>query len=294
MNSTKFEAIGTHWNIDIDGDASVDVFARIRERIEIFESAYSRFRANSLVSKMSREAGTYQLPEDAKPMIDLYEKLYKITGGAFTPLIGSLLAEAGYDSAYSLTPKELHTPPKWDDVLDYHFPTLTLKKPAMLDFGSLGKGYAIDLVGEMLDQQGIHSYCVDAGGDMRYRNTEGKPLRIGLEDPGNAGKVIGVATIKNESLCGSAGNRRAWDKFHHIMDPRTLGSPRHLLTAWTVADSTLIADAMATCLFLVSPTDLLPHFDFEYLILRPDYTVEMSKGFPGEVFEAGQQLTANG
>lgn len=286
MNSTKFEATGTHWTIDIDGDSSVDVFSRIRERIETFESIYSRFRANSIISKMGKDAGAYQLPDDAKPMLDLYEKLYKITAGAFTPLIGSLLAEAGYDSTYSLTPKELHTPPTWDEVLEYSFPTLTLKKPAMLDFGSLGKGYMIDLVGEMLDQQGIHSYCVDAGGDMRYRNSQNEPLRVGLEDPGDPGKVIGVATLKTgQSLCGSAGNRRAWNKFHHIMDPRTLGSPRHLLTAWTVAESTLIADAMATCLFLASPTNLLPHFDFEYLILRPDYTVEMSKGFPGEVFE---------
>lgn len=286
MNSIKFEAIGTHWSIDIDGDIPVDVFDRIRGRIEVFENIYSRFRPNSLVSTMSQKADTYLLTDDAKPMLDLYEKLYKITRGAFTPLIGSLLAEAGYDASYSLTPKELHTPPKWEDVLDYSFPTLTLEKSAKLDFGSLGKGYMIDTVGEMLDQQSIHSYCVDAGGDMRYRNSQNEPLRVGLEDPGDPGKVIGVATLKTgQSLCGSAGNRRAWDKFHHIMDPRTLGSPRHLLTAWTVAKTTLIADAMATCLFLVSPTDLLPHFDFEYLILRPDYTVEMSKGFEGEVFE---------
>lgn len=282
----EFEAIGTHWKIDIQtsADHSSALFVQIRERIEVFEQTYSRFRQDSLVTKMSREPGNYQLPDDAKPMWLLYKQLYEITKGAFTPLIGSLLSEAGYDATYSLTPKELHKPLRWEDALDDDFPYIQVKQPVMLDFGSIGKGYLIDIVGEMIEAAGIHTYTINAGGDIRHRSADRAPSRIALEHPNDFSKAIGIATIGDQSLCGSAGTRRKWDKFHHIMDPRTLASPNHVITAWTIAKTTIIADAIATCLYLVPVEELIPHFEFEYLILRPDFSVSYSKGFKAELF----------
>ncbi len=284
-----FEAIGTRWRIDIYQDLSPDkrgeILRAIQTRIDVFDRDYSRFRQDSLVAKMAHESGTYALPQDAEAMITLYQRLYMITKGAFTPLIGQLLVEAGYDPKYSLLPKELHTPPTWEDALEYDFPRLTLKRPALLDVGAIGKGYLIDIVGELLQTFGIQAFCVDAGGDILYRHPEHQPLKIGLEHPANFEQVIGVATLTGEqSLCGSAGNRRAWREFHHIMDPRTLASPKHISAVWTVASTTLLADAMSTCLFFVSPQTLLKYYAFDYLIVRPDYSVDHSPGFPAELF----------
>ncbi|MFA4872338.1 MAG: FAD:protein FMN transferase [Patescibacteria group bacterium] len=105
----SFEAIGTHWQIDVYDKRAQKIeraalFKEIRERIEEFDRTYSRFRDDTLVSAMARAAGTYTLPFDAQPLMDLYLSLYQATGGAFTPLIGDTLAEAGYDAQYSLPP----------------------------------------------------------------------------------------------------------------------------------------------------------------------------------------------
>lgn len=284
--TTEFEAIGTHWHIDLK--TSVDtstLVSHIRERIEKFEAVYSRFRPQSLITRMSQRAGTYTLPEDAEPMWTLYKELYQLTGGAFTPLIGSLLSEAGYDATYSLTPKTLHKPPAWEDVIDdSRYPEISLKKPVLIDVGSIGKGYLIDIVGTLLEENGIRDYCINAGGDIRHRSASSTPLRVALEHPMDFSLAAGMTTICNESLCGSAGSRRAWNQYHHIMDPRTLASPRHILTAWIKAKTTRIADALATCLFLVSAEELRPQFDFEYLILRPNMSAERSTGWKGELF----------
>ena len=113
-----------------------------------------------------------------------------------------------------------------------------------------------------------------------------EPLRIGLEAPDDADKAIGVATIKNQSICGSAGNRRVWEQYHHILNPHTLTSPTHIKAVWTVADSALIADAMSTCLFFVDPEKLTPSFAFDYVILYEDNTVRASDTFPGKLFFA--------
>ncbi len=285
-----FDAIGTRWQIDIDDPLTSTqrerLLNRVRERIAVFDKDYSRFREDSLVTAMSRHAGTYRLPEDAEPMFTLYQDLYRRTDGALTPLIGSVMEEAGYDARYSLIPKELHTPPAWDDVLDYHAPELTLKQPALLDVGAAGKGHLIDIIGTEITRFGIGSFCIDAGGDLLHHSAKGDPLRIGLEHPDDPQQVIGVATISNASLCGSAGNRRTWDRFHHIIDPRTLTSPREIVATWTTATDALIADALATSLFFVPAERLTDGYDFEYLVLHKDFSVTHSPAFPAELFTA--------
>ncbi|MBP9694943.1 MAG: FAD:protein FMN transferase [Candidatus Magasanikbacteria bacterium] len=284
----KFEAIGTHWQIDLSSkneNVNLDsLFKLTKQRIEEFERNYSRFRSDSLFTKMSKDSGIYTLPEDAKPLFDLYEKLYKLTDGAFTPLIGQTLSDAGYDAAYSLTPKKIQPPPSWIDTIEYNFPTLTLHKPALLDVGAAGKGYLVDIVASILDKHGITSYCVDAGGDIVYKTDSNKTLSIGLENPKNFDEVIGVAHIKNQSICGSSGSRRKWKNFHHTINPHTLESPKDTLAVWVVADSGLLADTLTTCLSFVDAQKLTTTYSFEYVLLKSDMSCVKSVNFPGEIF----------
>lgn len=288
MITYNFEAIGTGWSIDVLDHLSEEnkqsLLGKIRERIELFDKTYSRFRKDSLVVEMSKKSGAYNLPPDALPLLALYKQLYHITDGAVTPLIGDVLSDAGYDASYSLQPRPLHHPNQWEDVLDYTYPKLTMKKPAILDFGAAGKGYLTDIIGELLSKNDIHNYCIDASGDFLYKSSEKKPLRIGLEHPENPKQVIGVAEITEGSLCGSAGNRRKWQGFHHIISPHTLKSPTHIAAVWVIAQTGLIADALTTSLFFTVPDKLEHYFDFKYVIVHTDYTIKKSHDFPGEFF----------
>lgn len=321
----KFDAIGTSWQIDIYENIAAaknsgalseadlqKIHEKIMARIAIFDKDYSRFRDDSLVADMSRKTGVYQLPDDAPEMMNLYYKLYALTGGSFTPLIGQTLVDAGYDAKYTLEAKEVGAitkPVTWTEALNYDTKknTLEMKRPELLDFGGIGKGYLIDIVGDILLENGIRNFCIDAGGDILHvcddENKSGSddasdipnpdtdpqseipPLRIGLENPENTKQVIGVVEIKNKSICGSSGNRRAWKNFHHIMNPHTGESSRKILASWVTAKKTVVADALATCLFFVPPSVLITGgFDFEYLILNNDFSVEKSGGFDAELF----------
>jgi thiamine biosynthesis lipoprotein len=57
--SFEFEAIGTHWKIDLDpgGKDLEEIQTQIKSRIEIFDKTYSRFREDSLVAQISKESG---------------------------------------------------------------------------------------------------------------------------------------------------------------------------------------------------------------------------------------------
>src|ERR1035437_7079126 len=283
----NFEAIGTKWHIDIyeklDETEKSKLFSKIKDRIDLFDKAYSRFRADSLVTKMSREGGIFTLPDDAEPMLSLYRDLYVHTNGLVTPLIGNLISDAGYDAQYSLKQKnKLEPPPAWDEAIEYKHPTLFVKKPVLLDFGAAGKGYLVDLVGKVLEENNINEYCIDAGGDILFKGA--KPIRIGLEDPENKEKVIGVGILGNGSICGSAGNRRKWGNFTHIINPKTLTSPTNIIAVWVLAETALLADALATFLFFVKAHTLADAYKFEYVLIHKDRSFEKSANFSGEIF----------
>ncbi len=192
-----FEAIGTHWVIDVfgapPGVLRETLLATIKRRTETFDTRFSRFRKGTLVEAMSQRAGAYKIQRSERRLIYLYKELYHITDGYFTPLIGQPLADAGYDDIYSLTEKKIiHPTERWEDVLELSANMLTLKKPALLDFGGAGKGYLVDEVSAIIQKSGAQSHCVDAGGDMYYWSRQNIPINVGLEHPHNNTQIIGT------------------------------------------------------------------------------------------------------
>jgi thiamine biosynthesis lipoprotein len=283
----SFEAIGTHWWIGIfsplEARAITELQDRVAIRIEAFDSVYSRFRSDSLVSKVAERLGAYHFPPDSAALFAHYRSLYDATNGLVTPLIGSVLSDAGYDSSYSLVSKQLREPPKWDEALRFEGTTLHVKQAVLLDFGAAGKGYLVDLVAQELRDCGVLEYCIDAGGDMACHGM-GTPLRVGLENPDDLSEVVGVAELTEGALCGSAGNRRTWQNFTHVMDPKKLASPRHIKAVWAYATDTLTADGLTTALYFQDAEALRTQFEFEHCMIYADGSVSVSHGFPAKLF----------
>lgn len=279
-----FDAIGTVWEIRSESELSPSTVSQVHERIESFDATYSRFRGDSLVRRVAAAPGEYHFPDDATALFELYRALYLATDGALTPLVGHALEQLGYDSEYSLRRRPgTAVVPDWDDVLQIDGPTVTTGTPVLLDLGAAGKGYLVDLVGELLARCGVGAFLVDGSGDLVHRGPAS--CRVGLENPLDPSQVIGVAHLQNTALCASAVNRRQWgDGLHHIIDPVTAEPVRGVLATWVVAGSALLADGLATALFLSEPAWLARLFDFEYVRMHDTGAVDFSTGFPGELF----------
>lgn len=286
--SFNFDAIGTKWLIIIEQDLDQYVFEQLKSavfnRIEVFDQNYSRFRTDSLITKISKNKGSFILPDDAKPMFDLYEKLYELSEGLVTPLIGQLLSDAGYDSDYSLSPSKLRMVPDWKEVMLYNYPYLITEKALLIDVGAAGKGYLIDIIAKIIEDHGISHFSINAGGDIINHDVSYQLSRIGMEHPTCLNQAIGVAKISNGSICGSAGNRRSWANFNHIMNPLTKRSPDHILATWVVADTTLIADGLSTALYFSEIPKLKQYYQFEYALISNNLSLEHSDNFPADFF----------
>lgn len=286
-HSTRFEAIGTSWQIDTDRGLTEGQWACIHDRIEGYDRTWSRFRADSLVSRAAAGAGLFDFGDDAVPLISFYRRLYDVTGGAVTPLIGGTLQDLGYDATYRLIRGDsVASAPAWDEVMTWDGPLLRTSAPIVLDIGAAGKGYLVDVISELLASFDVGSFVVDGSGDIAHRGQD--VLRVGMEHPADPSKVIGVIELDNGALAASAANRRRWGAgLHHIVDPRSTQPVRDIIATWVLADSGLVADGLATALFFTDPAAthaLATEFAADWAVVSATGSMRWSADFPGEVF----------
>lgn len=280
----RFEGIGTHWEISTADPLEAAVRKRLLGIVEEYDHIYSRFRSDSLVSRIAKEPGQYSLPPGAEDLARIYATLYRLSGGRITPLIGGSLERLGYDAGYSLRPRGAPLPPpSWEEALRWEGRSLVTRRPVVLDVGAAGKGQLVDLLSAELHRCGLHDFVVDGSGDMRHAG--GQPVAVALEHPYDASQAIGMLELSERALCASAANRRAWgDGLHHVLDGATGAPVQTVIASWALAPTALEADALATALFLVETTQLEKEFEFDWLLVHSDGRARFSGAFKEKLF----------
>ena len=98
-----------------------------------------------------------------------------------------------------------------------------------MDLGGIGKGYAVDLVAELLEDWGIERALVHGGFSsvlaLEPRGGDGWPLT--LSDPAAPSRVLARLSVRQTAL-GASGVRKG----DHILDPRTGEPVRGRRAAW--------------------------------------------------------------
>lgn len=279
----RFEAIGTSWEVVTQTPLDDEVRREVLATIERFDAAWSRFRPDSLITRLARAGGTAPAPPDTTVMLDAFVALSAATDGAVNPLIGASLERLGYDAAYTLRAgAPTAAPADWRTVLTWSDGLLGLDRPSTIDVGALGKGRLVDLVAEVLAPAAPGDLVVDAGGDLIVR---GAPQRIGLEHPFDPRRAIGVWEVTDAALCASAVNRRAWgDGLHHVLDARTGLPVRTVAATWAVAPAAMLADATATALFFDGGARFAAEHGVEWVRMTTEGRVEWSPGCRAELF----------
>lgn len=285
----RFEAIGVPWSVTTPEPLDEVATRAVRERIETYDRSWSRFREDSLVTRIGRSGGTHVLPPEAGPLLELYRVLHEATDGRMSPLVARSLDQLGYDAAHSLIPSTPSPAPRWEDAIAWDGVALTAPRPVRIDVGAAGKGQLVDLVAGVLAAHGVTEATVDASGDLIHLGSD--PIRVALEHPGDARLAIGVTTIGGagregaRAICASATNRRRWgDGLHHVLDATTGLPVDEIIATWVAAPSAMVADGVATALFLTSPDRIPSSLGATWARMSATGLVEVSEGFPAELF----------
>jgi FAD:protein FMN transferase len=156
-----------------------------------------------------------------------------------------------------------------------------------LDFSSIAKGYGVDRVAQCLDEQGIHHYLVEVGGELRGAGVkpDGQPWWVVVEQPGgehmpDADDI--VLALHGLSVASSGDYRRNFQtngrRYAHTLDPRT-GYPiaNDVGSVTVIHRSCMQADALSTALTVMGVEEGLRFAEEKALAAR--FVLRNGEGF---------------
>lgn len=135
--------------------------------------------------------------------------------------------------------------------------SVCLEPSVQIDFNAIAQGYSVDLIADLLEDQGVQNYLIEVGGEIKARgvNTEDKNWRVGIDKPLEEIDIDDrfqfILELENKSLATSGNYRKFYEKdgvkYSHTINPMT-GFPvqNRLLSVTVVTNECSLADAYAT------------------------------------------------
>ena len=302
FGSLYFDTVGTFYDYT---DSSDEEFGLLADRVEqtIAEyhklyDIYNEYDGIANVATINKMAGHGEVKVDQR-IIDLlvYSKeIYYLTSGKVNVAMGSVLKlwhdyrKDGFGT--ELPPRELleeaarHTSIE-NIIIDKENLTVEILDPkTRIDVGAVAKGYAVERIAKMLEEEGKSGYVLDVGRNLRFigEKPNGKGWSAGIQDPLNPYMQTSVYNfeIKNEALATSGSYERFYTvggvNYHHIINPDTLKPENHYLSVSIKSSSSALSDALSTAIFNMSyetAEKFVDTLDGVFVVLvMPDGTVE--------------------
>ncbi len=264
----QWMATGTTWHIHHSGGVSAEAAQAVAAGVEFDEARWSRFRPQSTVARINRNAGIpVQVDPETLELLIACRRWTQHTQGLFQPLVGAALEAWGYArSIHEHVPGAARSPAgvpvEGDLEIDTDAQSVRIPAGTRLDLGGIAKSWmarrAAATVAELSDDG---SLLVDAGGDLTA--VRGSHLvaveAAGLHPqnvPGTAPGATGcwVELAAGEGIATSGSGRRRWVNHdgsvaHHLIDPFA-GRPGAEAHATVIACDVVTADVQAKVLAL--------------------------------------------
>lgn len=268
------------------GEEALSEIERLDRQLTIFSPASEVSRINARAAK---EAVTVE--PRLFDLLRLCKKLYEDTSGTFDVTVAPLMRAWGFHGGAGKVPTQeaLATAREVTGMhlvhLDANGRTISFEREGvLLDFGAVGKGYAVDEAVAILREAGVESAFLHGGTSTAYgigRPEDGRPWQVALpypdgqtapiEGPTNADPerrtapsverswseddVLAVAPLEETSLSVSAVWGKAFEAdgktLGHVLDPRRGRPVEGAMMTAVVAPSATEADAFSTALLVL-------------------------------------------
>lgn len=232
-----------------------------------FDLSVSMWVPESIISRINRGDSLVR-PDDW--FIDIFNRSYAIsekTGGAFDCTVGPLVNAWGFgfkgkmkmDSAKVDSLRQLVD---YRRVRLYDGKIIKDKDNIQFDFNAIAQGYAVDVIGNFLADQGIRNYLIDIGGEVlgKGMKPDGQSWIVGIENP--AADSLSDRTLnarvrlRDKALATSGSYRKYYEengiRYSHTIDPKTGYPVKHsLLSVSVLASDCATADGYATAFMVM-------------------------------------------
>lgn len=265
----QFEALGGSNELQLVGEdpREADRVAEVlKAEVARIEQKFSRYRADSVVSQINSRAGSGQLFEvdsESAGLIGFAANAYAESNGLFD--ITSGILRKIWNCRRTAPPSEgelaeCQAKIGWEKV-QWTGSSIALPIAGMeIDFGGVGKEYAVDRVVGIALAAGVCGGIVNLGGDVRVFgvNPTHPHWSVGVRDPLNLDRPIGSITLGQGSVATSGDYERkleiAGRCYSHILNPKTGWPVTGFRSVSVVAESCLLAGFFTTTAILLGET----------------------------------------
>ncbi len=258
--------------------AAEEAMGKAFTEIDRLTGLMNRFQSNSCIGQLNASGSLDEAPPEVmavlrsslhyhgmsqgafditvKPVVDLYQQSFRANNAPPSP-------EALKDAMERIGSQHLRLTNN----------SVSFARSGMeVTLDGIAKGYIIDRAMDLLRKLDIQHGLINAGGDIIVHGGkgEGKPWRIGIEDPWKRKRYADVVTLTSGAIATSGNYEVFFDReklFHHLILPHT-GSPAQDTASVTIrATSAMEADGLATTAYVMGPAkgiqfiNTLPHIE---------------------------------
>lgn len=290
------KTMGTTYHIKVVVDENVFDTAKLQQQIDVKlkqlnqemstyipDSELSLFNSSSSLEPIKVSPGLARVIKEAI-------RLGTITDGKLDVTVGPLVNLWGFGPEYR--PETIPTAQEINEArLRIGLDKLSLsgnqlaklKADLYVDLSTIAKGYGVDIVAELIEQNGIHDYLVEIGGEMRVKGFKhtGELWHVAIEKPVNDERAVQQIIVPKDNAVATSGDYRNYyefdgQRFSHIIDPATGKPINHKIVSVTVIHpSSMTADGLSTALMVMGEEKALAfaekHELAVYIIVKSDH-----------------------
>ena len=264
LHRFEFRAMAASNEVQVHGgDAkrAREAAGRAIDEVARIEAKFSRYRPESIVSRINAAAGgePVAVDEETDALLRFAGECFRESGGLFDITSGVLRRAWRFDEGRIPTDAELAPILPligWGRV---ELAEGRVRLPARgmeLDFGGFGKEYAVDRAALVLKEAGVESAMVSLAGDLAILAPQpgGEPWRLGIQHPRKPDHVVATLPVLSGAIATSGDYERYIERegvrHCHVLDPRTGRSARGFQSVTVHAPSCLVAGGATTIAML--------------------------------------------
>lgn len=241
------------------GDA-LEIATQVASEAWRIEDKFSRYLEGNIVDCINSAAGkTVEVDDETANLLDFSVTLYGLSDHRFDITSGALRRVWRFDRSDRIPDAE-----SVQDVLrwvgwhrvEWQRPFLTMPKGMEIDFGGIGKEYAVDRCGELIKGVEADPCLINFGGDLVATAPPGRRRRWKVAIEGDAPDAPDrIIELKRGALATSGDARRFLCKdgvrYSHILDPTTGWPVPDAPRSITIAADTCVEAGMISTLAML-------------------------------------------
>lgn len=235
-------------------DYLYDTYHKLTDRYNEYDNVINVYYLNEKLGNNKEIVIDKRLEEIISIGLDYYDKtdgLFNIASGNLTGIWKEFIDICDEVPSIEILSGNID---KNDIVLSDS--TYLKQNDVKLDLGAIVKGYVTELTGNFLEANGVYSYIINAGGNVKVGKSYDKEAYVvGITNPDSTNDIFTKVYINNLSVVTSGSYQRYCsldDKvYSHIINPITKYPSSYVKSVTVISEDSMIADIYSTYLYLL-------------------------------------------